>query len=64
MADSMVKFKIQGSILHAMNSAKKANKRLLLPLFEVRDDFLDESRGEAGFFSGDESSSAAWCDVT
>ena len=62
MADSMVKFKIQGSILHAMNSAKKSNK--LLPLFEVRDDFLDESRGEAGFFSGDESSSAAWCDVT
>ena len=47
-----------------MNSAKKANKRLLLPLFEVRDDFLDDSRGEAGFFSGDESLSAAWCDVT
>ena len=46
-----------------MNSAKKA-KRLLIPLFEVRDDFLNESRGEAGFFSGDESSSAAWCDVT
>ena len=47
-----------------MNSAKKS-KRLLLPLFEVRDDFLDELRGEAGFFSGDESSSAAaWCDVT
>ena len=45
-----------------MNSAKKA-KKLALPLFEVRDDFLDESRGEAGFFSGDESSSAAaWCD--
>ena len=44
-----------------MNSAKKAKR---VPLFEVRDDFLDESRGEAGFFSGDESSSAAWCDVT
>ena len=46
-----------------MNSPKKS-KRSSLPLFEVRDDFLDESRGEAGFFSGDESSSAAWCDVT
>ena len=45
-----------------MNSAKKSNK--WLPLFEVRDDFLDELRGEAGFFSGDESSSAAWCAVT
>ena len=45
-----------------MNSAKKA-KKLALPLFEVRDDFLDESRGEAGIFSGDGSSSAAaWCD--
>ena len=44
---------------------KKGKKKLALPLFEVRDDFLDESRGEAGFFSGDESSSAAaWCDVT